>query len=74
MDQGERLQVEGRQTDRRTGTAAIDMPRHVRVVHLYLKSGTRRRILQTIKPAEARIPALLNVDADPVRRRQTLPP
>ena len=42
----------------------MDMLRHVRVVHLHLKSGIGRRILQTIKPAEACILALLNIDAD----------
>lgn len=74
MDKDERLQVEGRQTDRPTGTAVIDMLRHVRVVHLYLKSGIRRRILQTIKPAEARILALLNIDADLFVAVKPLPP
>jgi hypothetical protein len=66
--------VEGRQTDRPTGTAVIDVLRHVRVVHLYLKTGVRRRILQTIKPAEARILPLLNVDADLFVSVKPLPP
>jgi len=74
MDNGERLQVEGRQTDRPTGTAVVDMLRHIRVVHLYLKNGVRRRILQTIKPAEARILALLEIDADLFVAVKPLPP
>ncbi|MCL6597106.1 MAG: IS1634 family transposase, partial [Firmicutes bacterium] len=48
MEPGEKLEVEGRKTDRPTGTAVLDMLRHIRVVHLHLKNGMRRRILQTI--------------------------
>lgn len=41
MEEGERLQVEGRKTDRPTGTAVVDMLRHIRVVHVHLKGGAR---------------------------------
>lgn len=64
MRPGEKVQVEGRKTDRPTGTAVLDMLRHIRVVHIYLKTGEHRRILQTIRPDEARILALLDIDAD----------
>lgn len=74
MEEGERLQVEGRKTDRPTGTAVVDMLRHIRVVHVHLKGGARRRILQTVKPAEARILALLGVDADLFVSVTPLPP
>lgn len=74
MDAGEQLQVEGRRTDRPTGTAVLDMLRHIRVVHLHLKNGMRRRILQTVKPAEARILSLLDIDADLFVAVRPLPP
>jgi len=74
MEDGEKLEVEGRKTDRPTGTAVLDMLRHIRVVHLHLKNGMQRRILQTIKPAEARILALLNIDADLFVAVKPLPP
>ena len=64
MDEGERLQVEGRKIDRPTGTGVLDMLCHNRVVHLHLKNGMRRRILQPVKPTEARILAWLDIDAD----------
>ena len=54
MRPGEKVQVEGRKTNRPTGTAVLDMLRHTPLVHVYLHTGEHRRMLPTIRSDEAR--------------------